>query len=402
MPFWLPNGTTLLRPDRGRGPGPAAQARLPGDRHAAGARRGALAPLRALGQLPRRHVLHASPTSAGYALRPMNCPGACLVFGSERHSYRELPLRLAEFGRVSRNEREGVLHGLLRVRAFTQDDAHVYCTEEQIADEVTAICEAIDELYARFGFEDVRVELSTRPEKSMGTEEQWDEGRGGADARRSSARAASTSSTPATAPSTGRRSTSTSPTRSAAPGSAAPASSTSRCPSASTSPTPAPTTQQHRPVMIHRALLGSMERFAGILIEHYAGRFPVWLAPVQAIVLPVADRHIEYAARVAAELREAGVRVERRRALGVGRQEDPRRRARPLPLHAGRRRPRAGGRRRRRPLPRGGRARGDAARRVRRPGRGRERAPELDPAATAPCLYTAPHLIAGTPNTPRR
>ena len=108
-----------------------------------------------------------------FALRPMNCPGACLVFAAERHSYRELPLRLAEFGRVSRNEREGVLHGLLRVRAFTQDDAHVYCTEEQIADEVAAICEAIDELYARFGFEDVRVELSTRPEKSMGTEEQW-------------------------------------------------------------------------------------------------------------------------------------------------------------------------------------------------------------------------------------
>ncbi len=108
-----------------------------------------------------------------YALRPMNCPGACLVYRSDRHSYRELPLRLAEFGRVSRNEREGVLHGLLRVRAFTQDDAHVYCTEEQIADEVAAICEAIDELYARFGFEDVRVELSTRPEKSMGSEEQW-------------------------------------------------------------------------------------------------------------------------------------------------------------------------------------------------------------------------------------
>ncbi len=103
----------------------------------------------------------------------MNCPGACLVYGSDRHSYRELPLRLAEFGRVSRNEREGVLHGLLRVRAFTQDDAHVYCTEDQITDEVASICEAIDELYARFGFDDVKVELSTRPEKSMGTEEQW-------------------------------------------------------------------------------------------------------------------------------------------------------------------------------------------------------------------------------------
>ena len=104
----------------------------------------------------------------------MNCPGACLVFASERHSYRDLPLRLAEFGDVSRYEREGVLHGLLRVRAFTQDDAHVYCTLEQVPDEVDSICEAIDELYARFGFDQVRVELSTRPEKSIGTDEQWE------------------------------------------------------------------------------------------------------------------------------------------------------------------------------------------------------------------------------------
>ena len=113
-----------------------------------------------------------------YALKPMNCPGACLAYASKRHSYRELPLRLAEFGKVSRYEREGVLHGLLRVRAFTQDDAHVYCTLEQVADEVDSICEAIDELYARFGFDEVRVELSTRPEKSIGTDEQWERAEG--------------------------------------------------------------------------------------------------------------------------------------------------------------------------------------------------------------------------------
>ncbi|HEY6771939.1 MAG TPA: threonine--tRNA ligase, partial [Solirubrobacterales bacterium] len=109
-----------------------------------------------------------------YALKPMNCPGACLVFGSRRHSYRELPLRLAEFGLVSRYEREGVLHGLLRVRAFTQDDGHVFCALDQVTDEVDAINTAIDELYERFGFEDVRVELSTRPDKSIGTDEQWE------------------------------------------------------------------------------------------------------------------------------------------------------------------------------------------------------------------------------------
>ena len=114
-----------------------------------------------------------------FALKPMNCPGACLVFAAKRHSYRELPLRVAEFGLVSRYEREGVLHGLLRVRAFTQDDAHVFCTLDQVTDEVDSICEAIDQLYARFGFEDVRVELSTRPEKSIGADEQWERRRGG-------------------------------------------------------------------------------------------------------------------------------------------------------------------------------------------------------------------------------
>src|SRR5262249_20372154 len=173
MPFWLPNGTTLLHliEDEVQG-----QLRKRGYREIA------------TPQVLDEELWHRSGHWENYrddmyfmqsderrlALRPMNCPGACLVFDSERPSYRELPLRLAEFGRVSRNEREGVLHGLLRVRAFTQDDAHVYCTEEQIADEVADICEAIDELYARFGFEDVRVELSTRPEKSMGTEEQWE------------------------------------------------------------------------------------------------------------------------------------------------------------------------------------------------------------------------------------
>ncbi|HWB70027.1 MAG TPA: threonine--tRNA ligase, partial [Solirubrobacterales bacterium] len=170
MPFWLPNGTTLLHLIESE---VQAQLRKRGYKEIA------------TPQVLDEELWHRSGHWDNYrdemyfmdvderrfALRPMNCPGACLVFGSERHSYRELPLRLAEFGRVSRNEREGVLHGLLRVRAFTQDDAHVYCTEEQIADEVESICEAIDELYARFGFEDVKVELSTRPEKSMGSEE---------------------------------------------------------------------------------------------------------------------------------------------------------------------------------------------------------------------------------------
>jgi threonyl-tRNA synthetase len=238
----------------------------------------------------------------------MNCPGACLVYSSDRHSYRELPLRLAEFGRVSRNEREGVLHGLLRVRAFTQDDAHVYCTEEQIGDEVASICEAIDELYARFGFEDVHVELSTRPEKSMGSEEQW--------AKAEAALAEALESQ-------GREYTLN-------PGDGAfygpkidfhITDALGRSWQCGTCQLDFQMPERfdlyytgaddaaHRPVMIHRALLGSMERFAGILIEHYAGRFPTWLAPVQAIVLPISDRHNDYGYRAYEDLREHGVRV---------------------------------------------------------------------------------------------
>jgi threonyl-tRNA synthetase len=243
-----------------------------------------------------------------YALKPMNCPGACLTYAAERHSYRELPLRLAEFGLVSRYEREGVLHGLLRVRAFTQDDAHVFCSLDQVTDEVDSICEAIDELYDRFGFDDVRVELSTRPEKSIGNDEQWDR------AERSLREALE---------------------RQGREYEVSPGEGTFYGPKIDFHVTDAlgrswqcgtcqldfqmperfelsytgSDNAEHRPVMIHRALLGSMERFAGILIEHYAGRFPLWLAPVQAGILPVADRHLDYARRVAAELAEAGVRV---------------------------------------------------------------------------------------------
>jgi len=307
MPFWLSNGTTLLRLIEAE-----VQKQLR---------------KRGYDEIKTPHVMdvdlwHRSGhwdnyrenmyfTESGdreYAIRPMNCPGACLVFGAERHSYRELPLRIAEFGQVSRAEREGVLHGLLRVRAFTQDDAHIYCTPEQIVDEVGAICEAIDELYERFGFDDVRVELSTRPEKSIGTAEQWEQAEDALwAALESQGREYQLNSGDGAfygpkidfhvTDALGR---------------------SWQCGTCQVDffmPERFDLTytdaddEQQRPVMIHRALLGSMERFAGILIEHYGGRFPVWLAPVQAIVLPVADRHAAYAQRVAAELREAGVRV---------------------------------------------------------------------------------------------
>jgi len=308
MPFWLPNGTTLLHLIEGE---VQAQLRKRGYKEIA------------TPQVLDEELWHRSGHWDNYrddmyfmqsdekrlALRPMNCPGACLVFDSERHSYRELPLRLAEFGRVSRNEREGVLHGLLRVRAFTQDDAHVYCTEEQIADEVADICEAIDELYARFGFEDVRVELSTRPEKSMGSEEQWEK----AEAALKEAldrQGREYEINPGDGAFYGPKIDFHVTDALGRSWQCGTCQLDFQMPERFDLSYVGADDAAHRPVMIHRALLGSMERFAGILIEHYAGRFPVWLAPVQAIVLPVSDRHNEYAGKVLTELREAGVRVE--------------------------------------------------------------------------------------------
>jgi len=308
MPFWLPNGTVLLRLVE-------REVRRQLDR-------GGYAEIKTPNVLDEElwhrsghwdnyaeNMFFTDVEDRRFALKPMNCPGACLVFASERHSYRDLPLRLAEFGLVSRNEREGVLHGLLRVRAFTQDDAHVYCTLDQVTDEVDAICRAIDELYVRFGFEDVRVELSTRPDKSIGTDEQWE--RAEAALRQALERQG--------------RDYEVSPGEGTFYGPKIDFHITDAlerswqcgtCQLDFQMPDRFDLTYQgednaaHRPAMIHRALLGSMERFIGILIEHHAGRFPTWLAPVQAAILPVADRHNEYAAEVAARLSAGGVRCE--------------------------------------------------------------------------------------------
>ena len=359
MPFWLPNGTVLLR--------------LIENEVRKHLRAGGYDEIKTPQIMDtelwhrsghwdnyRENMFFAEPSERDrdasdrtYAVRPMNCPGACLAFGSERHSYRDLPLRLAEFGLVSRYEREGVLHGLLRVRAFTQDDAHVYCTLEQAPAEVNAICDAIDQLYARFGFDEVRVELSTKPEKAIGTDEQWEEA---TDALRRALEMQG-------------REYELNPGDGAFYGPKIDFHVTDAIgrswqlgtcqldffmPERFELAYQGEDNAEHRPVMIHRALLGSMERFAGILIEHHGGRFPTWLAPVQAKVLPVADRHNEYAGRVLAQLHEAGVRVRARRPLRVGGTQDPRRRAGQGAVHArgGRQGARSG--RRRGALARGG------------------------------------------------
>ena len=241
-------------------------------------------------------------------LKPMNCPAHVQIFKADRRSYRELPIRLAEQGLVHRHEPSGVLHGLLRVRQFSQDDAHIFCTEAQIEDEVLRCLELAYYLYELLGF-DPRVELSTRPDNRLGTDETWDHAEGalaGALRRRGLEYDIAEGEGTFYGPKIDLHMTD-SIGRSWQLGTVQldymmPA----RFELAYTGEDNA----EHRPVMIHRALFGSFERLIGILTEHYGGDFPLWLAPVQAIVLPIADRHLEYGAGVHDRLREQGVRVE--------------------------------------------------------------------------------------------
>ena len=246
---------------------------------------------------------------ADYAVKPMNCPGGLLVYLNRPHSYRELPMRVAELGLVHRHEKSGVLHGLLRVRQFTQDDAHIFCLPEQVQDEVIGVINLVDTIYRTFGFDDVRVELSTRPEHSIGTDEMWEHATG---ALRGALEACgirykvNEGEGAFYAPKIdyhirdclGRSwQCGTIQVDLAMP---------ERFDLAYVGQDNA----RHRPAMIHRAILGSIERFLGILIEHYGGDFPLWLAPVQVAVLPVSDRYTTYGAKVLEVLDAAGLRAE--------------------------------------------------------------------------------------------
>jgi threonyl-tRNA synthetase len=241
-------------------------------------------------------------------LKPMNCPAHIQIFKDERHSYRDLPVRFSEAGLVHRHEPSGVLHGLLRVRHITQDDAHIFCAEEQVQEEVVACLRFGFDLYERFGIEP-RLELSTRPEQRIGDDEMWDRAEA-ALAGALDAEGLRYELNPGDGAFYGPKidlHMTDSLGRSWQLGTvqldySMPERFELRYTGADNA--------EHRPVMIHRALLGSFERFIGIMLEHYAGELPLWLAPVQAIVLPVSDRFDPYAASVAAALRADGARVE--------------------------------------------------------------------------------------------
>lgn len=243
-----------------------------------------------------------------FAVKPMNCPGGMMTYASEPRSYRDLPLRMAELGLVHRHEKSGQLHGLMRVRCFTQDDAHIFMTEDQIKDEIKGVANLINDVYTLFGFE-YHVELSTRPEDSMGSDEDWamatdalknaldelgldyviNEGDGAFYGPKIDFHLVDA---------IGR---------------------TWQCgtiqldfqmPQRFELEYTGADGEKHRPIMIHRVAFGSIERFIGILIEHFAGAFPTWLAPVQVKVLPISDKYSEYAGKVTVQLDEAGIRAE--------------------------------------------------------------------------------------------
>ncbi len=241
-------------------------------------------------------------------LKPMNCPAHIQIYNSERRSYRDLPIRYAEAGLVHRHEPSGTLHGLLRVRHITQDDAHIFCTEDQVKEEVQGCLDFGFFIYETFGFEP-RLELSTRPEKRVGSDEMWDRAEGALEAalREKGLEFELNEGDGAFyGPKIDLHMTD-SIGRSWQLGTVQLDYS---MPERFGLVYAGDDNADHRPVMIHRALMGSFERFIGILIEHYAGEFPLWLAPVQAVVLPIADRHADYARSVAEELRRAGLRVQ--------------------------------------------------------------------------------------------
>ena len=244
-----------------------------------------------------------------YAVKPMNCPGACLIYRNSMRSYRDLPLRFAEFGNVHRYERSGVLNGLFRVRQFTQDDAHIYCTPEQMLDEVQACIRLVNEVYRDFEFNEFRVELSTRPEKSIGSDEIWERAEGALkDALEQSGTAFELN--PGDGAFYGPKidfHIRDSLKRSWQLGTIQLDFS---MPERFELEYVGADGQRHRPVMIHRAIFGSIERFIAQIIEHHGGRFPFWLSPVQIAVLPLTDAQADYADAVTTRLKSMGFRAE--------------------------------------------------------------------------------------------
>jgi len=250
-----------------------------------------------------------TPDDRVYALKPMNCPGHIQVFRQGLRSYRELPLRIAEFGKVHRFEPSGALHGLMRVRAFTQDDAHIFCTADQITAESVKVTELILSIYRDFGFNDVHIKFSDRPEKRVGSEAIWDKAE---DALRQASAAAGIHTTlnPGEGAFYGPKLEFVLRDAIGRDWQCGTLQVDFNLPERLGAAYIGEDSQKHTPVMLHRAIFGSLERFTGILIEHHAGKLPTWLAPVQAMVMGITDRQDKYCLEVAENLKKQGLRIE--------------------------------------------------------------------------------------------
>jgi threonyl-tRNA synthetase len=257
----------------------------------------------------RENMFFTESENRQYAVKPMNCPGHVQIFNQGLKSYRDLPLRFSEFGSCHRNEPSGALHGIMRVRAFTQDDAHIFCTEEQVEPEVIRFIDLLQKVYADFGFHEILIKLSTRPQKRVGADEQWDRAEGAlktALERKGLAYELQPGEGAFYGPkiefslkdSLGRVwQCGTMQLDFSMPGRLG-------------AEYVAEDNSRRVPVMLHRAILGSFERFIGVLIEHYAGAMPAWLAPVQVVVMNITENQADYVAKVAAALRQAGLRAD--------------------------------------------------------------------------------------------
>ena len=243
------------------------------------------------------------------AVKPMNCPGHVQIFKQGTKSYRELPLRLAEFGSCHRYEPSGALHGIMRVRAFTQDDAHIFCTHEQITPETTAFCQLLLSIYRDLGFEDVRVKLATRPDKRLGSDEVWDRAEAALKQATETAGIAYTLN-PGEGAFYGPKLEFVLRDSIGRDWQCGTLQVDFNLPERLGATYVAEDGAKHAPVMLHRAIVGSMERFIGVLIEHYAGKFPLWLAPVQAVIATIVSDADSYANEAVEALRAAGLRVE--------------------------------------------------------------------------------------------
>ena len=244
------------------------------------------------------------------AVKPMNCPTHCLIFGTRLRSYRDLPIRYADFGRLHRYEKSGVTSGLTRVRSFSQDDCHVFCTEDQIGEEVEMLLHLILGIYRTFGFSEVRIALGTRPEKSIGTDQQWEHAERTLTALLDSLLGGKYDLNPGDGAFYGPKIDFQIADAIGRWWQLGTIQLDYNLPARFGLKYVGADGAEHPPVMIHRAMLGSLERFLGILIEHTAGAFPPWLAPLQALVLPVSEKFVDYARQAAGELRAAGVRVD--------------------------------------------------------------------------------------------